>query len=323
MSRFKSIESTKIIVLTAILLACPNIFAATLSLQRTDGSSMRVYLATPQKSNFPVAVLLQGSVCVSSKPMFQAMQGPLVGAGIAVIAVEKYGLDENTTDCPQSYLENNTIQQRILDHLQLASYLRQNLSGWNGHVGWAGGSEGGQVASLVAPLVPETSALLMLASGGGMTMAEELPLDFEKSMARSGSSSEEIRKKIDEIQDHYNQIKSNPTWKLEWLSDGKTARNTYKWWDSILWIKALPILETLKAPIYIAHGTEDSSCAYESSKLIADRFAALGKSNLTFKTYPGLEHNFSDLKGVSHQQEVMGDALQWLVATLIAGSNDK
>ena len=317
------IARTKILFLVAITFACPEVFAATLSLQRTDGSSMRVYLATPLKSNFPVAVLLQGSVCVSSQPMFQAMQGPLVAAGIAVIAIEKYGLDENTTDCPQAYLENNTVQQRILDHLQLVSYLRQNLPGWNGHIAWAGGSEGGQVGSLVAPLVPETSALLMLASGGGMTMAEELPLDFSKSMARNGSSTEEIKKQIDDIQDHYNQIKTNPTWKLEWLSDGKTARNTYKWWESILWIKALPLLETLQAPIYIAHGTEDSSCVYESSKLIADRFAALGKTNLTFKTYPGLEHNFSDLKGVSHQQEVIGDALQWLVATLIAGGGNK
>jgi len=308
---------TKILAISILLLLSPELFATTLLIPRTDGSNMRVYLSTPQKESFPVVVLLQGSVCESSWPMFNWTQGPLLAAGISVVAIEKYGLDNTSHSCPQAYLEHNSIQQRILDHVQLVSYLRANLPGWNKKIGWAGNSEGGQVGSLVAPLIPETSAVVMLASGGGMTMSQELPLIFTKLMRRQGATPLAIKNQMDDIQAHYLEIHANPIWSKEWLSDGKAARNTYKYWDSILWIKALPLLENLNIPIYVAHGTEDTSSAFESSQLIADRFKELGKTNLTFKPYPGLEHNFSDLKGVSHQQEVLGDSINWLVTTLL------
>lgn len=290
--------------------------AKTLTIPRTDGSRMQVYIEVPNKDNFPVLVAIHGSVCDSSWSLFQGLQRTMLANGIGIATIEKYGLSETTIDCPQSYLQNNTIPQRIHDHLQVVKLFRNNLRGWNGKIAWVGGSEGGQVASLVAPLVPETSAVVMLAAGGGLTMAEELPLVFKKLLRRNGASQDQIAEQIRDIQDHYLEIKTKPTWKKEWLSDGKKARNTYKYWNSILWVKALPLLETLQVPIYIAHGTEDTSSAYESSKIIADRFAVLGKSNLVFKTYIGLEHNFSDLQGVSHKQEVLNEAVTWVISVL-------
>jgi dienelactone hydrolase len=291
-------------------------FGRTVDLQRADGSSMQVYLETPATPSFPIVVLLSGSVCVSSYQMFSQTAPALLQYGFGVIAIEKYGLDEKTTDCPQSYLENNTIQSRILDHLQMMAYVRQNIQGWNKRVAWAGGSEGGQIASLVAPLVPETAALIMLASGGGMTMAEELPLVLPSSMKKKGASQADIQAALDDMGKRFVDIKANPTSSLEWLSDGQEARNTYKYWNSILWIKALPLLETLNVPIYMAHGTADTSCPFESSKMIADRFTSLGKTNLTFKIYPGLEHNWTDSNGTPHGQQVMGEVFQWLKANL-------
>lgn len=292
-------------------------FSSTFDLKRTDGSSLRVYLETPlQQPSFSIVILFQGSTCTSSFPLFSRTAPILLKSGIAVLAVEKYGLDENSIDCPDSYLQNNTVQARILDYLQIASYIRQNVIGWNKKLGLVGGSEGGQVASLVAPLIPETSALVTLAAGGGMTMAEELPIVVTKSMKRSGTDDLSIQRQIESINQHFTEIKSNPISTIEWLSDGKTARNTYKYWNSILWLKALPLLESLNTPIYIAHGTEDTSCPYESSKLISDRFEELGKKNLVFKSYPGLEHNMSELNGTQHMQEVFGDALQWMVSKM-------
>jgi dienelactone hydrolase len=299
------------------------VFAKTFEIPRSDGTNIRFYLETPLQTAFPIVVIIQGSTCDSSWNLFQQTKGYFVSYGIGVVSVEKYGLNESTKDCPQSYLQNNTIQQRISDHLMFVNFLRNNLKGWNGKIVWVGGSEGGQVGSLVAPLVSETAAVAMLASGGGMTMAEELPLVFAKMLKRKGSNSSQIAKQIKDINNSYREIKLNPTWKIEWLSDGKKARNTYKYWNSILWIKALSELEKLQIPIYIAHGTEDTSSAYESSKLIADRFILLGKQNLTFKTYIGLEHNFSDLNGVSHQQEVLTSTINWIINILKTHSFSK
>jgi dienelactone hydrolase len=301
------------LLLSLFLMLSFNAFAQPLNLVRTDGSSIRVYIETPNQKSFPLVVLVHGSTCNSAYPLFQNTSSLLLKAGIAVATIEKYGIDEFQTSCPNSYLENNTIQGRVLDHLQVIAHFRKNLQGWNHKVGWVGGSEGGQVASLVAPLVSETSALVMLASGGGMTMAEELPIVIERSMKKNGASTLDIQHELNALFKKYDEIKTNPVSTLEWLSDGNTARNTYKWWNSILWIKSLPLLETLSIPVFIGHGTEDSSCPYESSKIIAEKFSILGKTNLTFKTYPGLEHNWTDQSGASHMQEVLGEAMYWLV----------
>lgn len=293
-----------------------NAFAQPINLARTDGSNIRVYLETPDQKSFSLIILVHGSTCNSAYPLFQSLAPSLLSAGIAVATVEKYGIDELQSVCPNSYIENNTIQERVLDHLQVIAHFRKNLIGWNHKVGWAGGSEGGQVASLVAPLVPETSAIVMLASGGGMTMAEELSLLIETSMKKSGASPIQIQTELNSLLKKYDEIKKNPTFEKEWLSDGMTARNTFKWWNSILWTKSLPLLENLDIPIYIAHGTEDSSCPYESSKIIAERFSTLGKTNLSFKTYPGLEHNWTDRNGKSHMQLVLSEAIRWLIGNL-------
>jgi dienelactone hydrolase len=304
------------LLLSLFLMLSLSAFAKPLSLVRTDGSNIRVYLETPNQKSFSLVILVHGSTCNSVYPLFQSLTPSLLAAGIAVATVEKYGIDELQSACPNSYIENNTIQGRVLDHLQVVAHFRKNLQGWNHKVGWAGGSEGGQVASLAAPLVPETSAIVMLASGGGMTMAEELSLLTESSLKKSGASSVQIHNELDSLLKKYDEIKKNPTSSQEWLSDGNTARNTYKWWNSILGIKSLPLLENLDVPIYIGHGTEDSSCPYESSKIIAERFSSLGKTNLSFKTYPGLEHNWTDRDGNSHMQQVLGEAIGWLANKL-------
>ena len=304
-------------LLCSFLIFSLNAFAQPLNILRTDGSSIRLFVETPNQKSFPLVILVHGSTCNSVYPLFQSLTPSLLAAGIAVATVEKYGIDELQNVCPNSYIENNTIQGRVLDHLQVVAHFRKNLKGWNHKIGWAGGSEGGQVASLVAPLVPETSAIVMLASGGGMTMAEELSLLTERSLKKSGASSVQIQNELDSLSKKYDEIKKNPTSDKEWLSDGGTARNTYKWWNSILWIKSLPLLENLDIPLYVAHGTEDSSCPYESSNVIAERFKNLGKTNLSFKTYSGLEHNWTDHDGISHMQQVLGDAIGWLVDKLL------
>ena len=66
----------------------------------------------------------------------------------------------------------------------------------------------------------------------------------------------------------------------------------------------------------LVHGTEDTSCPIESSELIAARFGTLSKTNLTFKVYPGLEHNWSDLAGNSHAKEVLDYTFAWIFQNL-------
>lgn len=290
-------------------------FASPKEIQRSDGSMIRFYLEKPTSLAFPIIIVVQGSECISTWPLVQMVKS-VVGDRAAVLGIEKYGLNERTTTCPQSYIDNNTVDGRIQDHLEVLAYLRTHENKWSKSLVWAGGSEGGQIAALSAPLAPETKLIVMLAAGGGLTMAEELPIITTKRLKKLGSSSEEISKSVDNLYFRYQQIKDNPTSKIEWLSDGKLARNTYKWWNSILWKKALPLLEKVQTPIYIAHGAEDTSCPVESSQAIIERFQVLGKTNLTAKMYSGLEHSWIDSSGVDHTPQVLNDAFNWIYQNL-------
>lgn len=290
--------------------------ARKIDLVRTDGSLLQFYFEEPKTPNFPILFVIQGSTCESSYDLFQTTAVRAAALGIGVVAVEKYGITEETRSCPLEYLENNTIHGRISDHLLVVSYIRKHISQWNKKLLWAGGSEGGQVVALTAPLVPETAMIVMLASGGGITMAEELPIAYERLLRREGASEEKIRDEKEKILQQYKVIKSDPTPYKEWLSDSEKARNTYKYWDSVLWLKALPLLETMEVPMLMVHGTEDTSVPIESSDAVAERFRALGKSNLTYKIFPGLDHKWFDLQGNSHGQEVLNETYNWIFLNL-------
>lgn len=111
-------------------------------------------------------------------------------------------------------------------------------------------------------------------------------------------------------------MKSNPTSEKEWLSDGKTARNTYKWWSAILDVKFESSLLSLDIPIYMAHGTADTSCPVESADLLVQSFAKAKKTNLLYKRYDGLEHDWTDSQGNQHP-EVLNEAIGWITKTLL------
>lgn len=300
----------------SILLSPIFLFADTFSIPRYDGTQITFYLDLPSTNSFPILIGFQGSVCVTSFPMHQMLKSALLPLGIGVLSVEKRGLGLNSKNCPDEYIQKNTIQDRALDHLAVVQFIRKNQSHWNHRLGLAGASEGGVVAALVAPLIPETSALTLLAFGGGLTMGEELLLLTKKQMEQQGASDSDVQVALDKMRTQFSEMKSNPTSEKEWLSDGKTARNTYKWWSAILDVKFESSLLSLDIPIYMAHGTADTSCPVESADLLVQSFAKAKKTNLLYKRYDGLEHDWTDSQGNQHP-EVLNEAIGWITKTLL------
>lgn len=280
--------------------------AATMSLPRPDGSEITYYLDTPGSKSFPLVVILQGSDCASKYKSHNGYARAVNRYNIALLTVEKYDLKENTSACPMEYLKNNTIGQRLLDYVAVLATIKKNLPEWNGHVAWVGGSEGGVVASLASQLTPATTATVLLASGGGMTMAEEMSLFLKK----NGEICE--IKSQSKLKAQFKRIEKKPTHLKHWC--GNT--NTYKWWESILKLKPLSILEKIDTPIYIAHGTSDQAVPVESADLIKSRFESLGKSNLTYIRYDGLNHHWQNADGTSFADDVIDNAMYWLVRHL-------
>lgn len=305
----------RIFIIFWISAVSPFSFSDTFSILRSDGTEITFYLDTPKANSFPVLIGFQGSTCVTSYSMHQMLRSALLPLNIGVLSVEKRGLTSTSTLCPDEYIQKNTIQERVLDHLQVVTFLRKNQPQWNHKLGLAGGSEGGMISALVAPHIPETTAVALLASGGGLTMGEEMLLLTKKQMQRQGASNHDIQTALAQMQHQFGEIKSNPTPEKEWLSDGKAARNTYKWWASILDVKLESALLSLEIPIYAAHGTADTSCPVESSDLLVQSFTDNKKTNITYKRYEGLEHNWTDAQGNQHP-EVLNNTMSWIIQEL-------
>jgi pimeloyl-ACP methyl ester carboxylesterase len=289
-----------------------NSLAAEFSSKRIDGTTLTYYLDTPESKQYPVVILVQGSECSTAFQKHEWTKGVFLNQEFAVLTVEKRGLNKDSQICPDEYLANNSIYDRVLDYLQITGELRRTLPNWNNKIVWASGSEGAVVTVIATPLIPESHLLILLGLGGGMTMADDMLLLTKKQMEEIGANREAIDKALKDMQDQFRLIHGDPTpWK-EWLSEGKTARNTYKWWSAILAVRPLTILEQINIPIFFGHGTLDKSVPVESADIVERRFKELGKQNLSYFRYNGLDHSWTDQAGQPQLDRVMADILGWI-----------
>lgn len=265
-----------------------------LILPRPDGSELHYRLDRPNARPYPLVLLLQGSECASvQRPPYDDYARSLTGQGIAVLRIEKRGLTPSVTVCPEEYLRENTVPNRVLDCLQVLAHLRRSEPDWDRRLAVVGGSEGGLVAALVAPLAEETRAVVLIASGGAWPFERELLAELEKQGAP-----------LDQVRTELEAMKQNPTWQLEWGSDGQLARNTYRWWASALPLSPGPSLISLNPdiPVLLVQGEDDPQCSPAS---VAELRAAMGP-NLQVRRIAGLGHDFRNPLGRQALEETFG-----------------
>lgn len=295
-------------------LLCVNCFAQNIFLERTvkrlNDTEINYYFQPPfQAKPFPILLVVQGADCKSVYKSAKSTSKELTLAGVARLDVEKYGLDKNQDMCPASYFQHNRINQRVEDYLRVIQTLRNSESNWNRQLFIVGGSEGAVVASIVASFVPETTKLVLLASGGGTTMRQNMLMLQSKLMSAEGKTAEEIETAMKETLKTMDEMKLNPSHSKTWAG----STNTYYWWASILDILPMNFTIDLNFPILVMHGTSDKAVDISDSRLLVDEFKKRGKKNLIYKEYPGLDHHWEDEKGNSHSEEVVGEVFKWLL----------
>ncbi|MEK7858141.1 MAG: hypothetical protein AAB320_03285 [Elusimicrobiota bacterium] len=279
-----------------------------LSIKRPGGSKLSYYFSAPDKKPFPLLLYLGGSGCQSEEG-FMEYFAPFVGLGFGVVMSEKRGVkkDDSGKVCSKTYLKTNDRQQRIADAKLLLSQGKDLFPDWNGKLVVVGASEGGGLAPEVGLSYKGTKAVISLA-GGGWPQGQESKKLREKELVVSGASPEKIQDELADLDRQFEEIRLDPTGSKSWSGKG----NTYKRWASYLWYSPLDFLEKLRVPVYVAQGTTDVSVPVESSDAIRDRFKELGKKNLTYRRYKGLDHGWADAKGEHQTQKVIGDLLEWL-----------
>ena len=176
-----------------------------------------------------------------------------------------------------------------------------------------GFSEGAQVAPSLAKQNPHVTHLLLF-GGNGLNQFFD-PIINARLKATSGQISEvEAQNEIDSLFNEYKSIYKEPE-----NTNKKWWGHTYKRWASFTQTDPLKHLIALSIPIYIANGSLD-----ENSVLSADyiqlEFIKEQKNNLTYKTYPGYDHQFNKIifeDGVFKEAKskldfVLHEAFEWL-----------
>jgi alpha-beta hydrolase superfamily lysophospholipase len=279
-----------------------------LTVQRLDGTDILYYLTTPStKEPVPLILVLQGSSCTSAYKSASNAGSSVDRTNAARLDVEKYGLNKSSVACPQSYLNNNTLDQRISDYLRVIQVLR-GKSWWNRQLIIIGGSEGAVLTPILATYLPETSKIVIMAGNTAWSMRESMLFLQEKRLRTQGLDQQTIQADLKVMTDTFREAQQNPSINKIYL--GNT--NTFKWWSSILEVRPLNFMLDLEFPILLVHGDLDFATPVENARATAEIFKNKSKNNLTYIEYPGLDHHWTDASGKNQTQKVFADIFSWI-----------
>lgn len=204
----------------------------------------------------------------------------------------------------QAYLKANFLQNYV-DRTQLVikSLLDKEWT-QNEELLLIGHSQGAKIATVVASESKEVSIVALLGFNG-FGRYDEIIRRERKKLQQDVISGEEYKTNLRKHYEKWREINESP-------NDYQQGHNA---WTSFS-IDYTPHLLKIEAPVFVAYGTEDPIA--ENCDLIPIHFIQNGKTNLTIKTYVGLEHNFFevtdrgiDRKNGAHFTEVIQDIINW------------
>lgn len=256
-------------------------------LTRVDGSELLSYVDLPDNDLYPIVFVIDGVPCRSVWPMHASIAHCAKTLGGALITLEKQGITGANTINQKEYDRTYCREARISDYLLYIQEIREGLfAGWNGQIVFVAGSEGGQMIAEVVLQTPETVALAILASGGGIPVREELLWAVRHYLEEQWIPRFAIDSMIDTVDKQFDIAISNPTYKL------KLGDYTYKWWASHLQApKLVDNLLKIDCPIFYAHGTKDQVIPFHSALIAVETLKKAGKTNVVFRPMEGYDHD--------------------------------
>lgn len=274
-----------------------------INVKRLNDSDITAYILHPdlvaEDEKVGLLVWAQGSSCDSITAVMPWLYGVVNATGntkVAILLAEKAGVqrDDDGANCTDVFDQHNTIPQRVFDYSHLLQHLRTNATWWNHRLYIVGVSQGGAEAAVLAAFTPESQKVAILVSGGGWTLTEIKLLHKERDMRQKGRSESEIRKELNKMKEQFNEMKAS------------SSQDLYH-------IRALNLLVDVTIPIYMLAGTADINDAVESSDKTVEIFKNLGKSNLIYHRYEGLDHSMTNREGISFKDEKFKDSIMWLL----------
>ncbi len=274
---------------------------------RLDDSTIEATVSAPKERKSPAVLVLQGSGCASERNTLARLLLPWRKKYV-FIYVEKPGITSSSVSCNSEFLSRNSIHQRLWDILSVIQKLRTE-SWWNNEIYVIGISEGGLIAGLTAAYVPEVKRVAILSYGGALTMGEWWPDVAAAGIQKETGSISAAETERNDAITTFRRARSNPSYSE--VYDGES--NTLAWWASIIDVRLSNALVQLSIPILICHGELDQFAPVKGARAVAHQFIKLGKNNLTYREYPGLDHGFVEKSGNSKLESVYLSSLTWLL----------
>lgn len=278
-------------------------------LQRHDGSVLEGYFSPPSTNSSPIIFAIQGSTCESALKWHMELSDQASAFGFGLIVLEKQGISKNGINILE-YSMTNCLQNRLNDYSSCIENMHLISPEWNGKAVFWGESEGGMLAANLASQVPQTAAVLLFATGGGMKPREEVNWALHHRLEEHGASQSEIDQYMNFFDDQMEAMVLDPSPEKHFLG------NTYKWWASLLAAdEALMPLNQHSFPIYFVHGVQDSQIPILSADIAAE---SLKETNaLTYLRLEGYDHDLDTAN-------IHAAACRWLNSVLLGQeqSND-
>lgn len=241
---------------------------------------------------------MQGTGCeaVSEKPNLRHAAN-ILSPNARTLLIDKVGVGLERSPilidgCPKAYWNRYTLSLRVEDCLRVIANLRRQ-PWWNRQIVIFGGSEGGAVAALLAPLVPEAKAVVVLSSGTGLAIGELIRTAIPPEMAAEAPSV-------------YAAAHKRPTGKERW------AGLSYRWWDDAVDIVPARSLEQIPAPVLLIHGARDQSSPVETARAGYAILRKAGKANVEYLELADLDHSMQKADGTNRMDDVLNRAAKWI-----------
>ena len=212
---------------------------------------------------------------------------------------------------PKSYFENQTLEYRANQADLVINDLHRKYSEQIDKIIVLGHSEGSDVVAKLGTLNKKVTHFGYW-SGGGNTQFIDFVTFIRKDVDKGKLTEEQAEMKIDSLFKDLKDIMSNPNATDKFWQGND---NSYKRWSHFSEPPVENLLQINK-PLFVAIGTKDQAVTLESAYLIPVEFIRHKKDNLTFKTYPDLDHGFEkELENgefEDHWNDVFKDFLNWV-----------
>ncbi|HUX95464.1 MAG TPA: hypothetical protein VMV47_07000 [Bacteroidales bacterium] len=176
-----------------------------------------------------------------------------------------------------------------------------------------GFSEGGRIATGLATENKKITHLVSVISGGLNQFYSSI-INYRIDAATGKMTQQEAQVLIDSLFVTYKKIYSDPFNTDKWYYG-----HPYKRWGSFCTDIPLDHLVKLDIPIFFLNGSTDRSTPILEADYVKLEFLRLGKTNLTYKVLPGVDHSLYEVvmedgkeKGISHREEAFKMIINWI-----------